>query len=168
MGEKMDHVSRFFPPTSWAFIPCQLSSGESCWLLAKWKMSADIFCFNVGNKVNFVMLPARSFSVRRLPLLQVIVIILLFDGEDEGEDLPCSNVSVEAELLLFALFLHAIRCNNTSRLLTIRTTLQLSQGNVCARTVSEWSFCINKFSYKITAKDSIRKYSKSATPWVFD
>ena len=45
---------------------------------------------------------------------------------------------------------------------------KLARENDCARMVSEWTFYINKFSYKIIAKDSIQKYSKSATPWVFD
>ena len=47
-------------------------------------------------------------------------------------------------------------------------TLKFSQGNVCARMVSELSLYVNQFDYEITAKGSIRKYSKSATLWVFD
>ena len=50
----------------------------------------------------------------------------------------------------------------------IRTTLKLSQGNVCARMVSELTFYIKKFTHKIITKDLIWKYSETATPWVFD
>ena len=56
----------------------------------------------------------------------------------------------------------------TGGLFNIRTTLKLSQGNVWARMVSGKSFHVKKLSYKIIAKDSTGKYSKSATPWVFD
>ena len=37
--------------------------------------------------------------------------------------------------------------NTAGRLLDIRTTLKLSQGNVCATTVSESSFLMEKFSF---------------------
>ena len=42
----------------------------------------------------------------------------------------------------------------TSPSLNIRMTFKLSQGNVCARAVSKYSFYLKKFSYKITANDS--------------
>ena len=52
----------------------------------------------------------------------------------------------------------------TGRLLNIRTTLKLGQGNVCARIVSESSFYIENFSFKIISKKSDLKILRNDDP----
>ena len=49
----------------------------------------------------------------------------------------------------------------TGRSLDIWPTLERNQGHVRARMVSEWTFYIKKFSYKIIKKDLIWKYSET-------